>query len=179
MVHCLSHRAQTISYVTATARIVPVSNISAAPCQTVIRECTNIDGGDDNTGSNASFRLVRYWLDECLLSHPHCALTRKSELPTRLINVWSDDGAREPTLEEPVNDDSQQSYLALSHSWGSTPTLRTTLDTIEDRKKGLPWSTLPKTFQDAISITRRLGFRYIWIDSLCIIQGQCVPIHGL
>jgi hypothetical protein len=31
---------------------------------------------------------------------------------------------------------------------------------------------LPKTFQDAIVITRRLGARYLWIDSLCNIQDS-------
>ena len=33
-------------------------------------------------------------------------------------------------------------------------------------------STLPKTFQDAIVMARRLGARYIWIDSLCIFQDS-------
>jgi hypothetical protein len=33
-------------------------------------------------------------------------------------------------------------------------------------------STLPKTFQDAISITRQLGLKFIWIDSLCIVQDD-------
>jgi hypothetical protein len=31
---------------------------------------------------------------------------------------------------------------------------------------------LPRTFQDAIAMTRRLGVRYIWIDSLCICQDD-------
>jgi hypothetical protein len=31
---------------------------------------------------------------------------------------------------------------------------------------------LPRTFQDAITFTRRLGLRYLWIDSLCIIQDD-------
>ena len=31
---------------------------------------------------------------------------------------------------------------------------------------------LPQTFKDAIWITRRLGYQYIWIDSLCIIQDS-------
>jgi hypothetical protein len=30
---------------------------------------------------------------------------------------------------------------------------------------------MPRAFQDAIDITRQLGIRYLWIDSLCIIQG--------
>ena len=37
---------------------------------------------------------------------------------------------------------------------------------------GIPFSELPRTFQDAVHITRRLGIQYLWIDSLCIIQGD-------
>lgn len=33
-------------------------------------------------------------------------------------------------------------------------------------------SQMPKTFQEAIAITRRLGISFIWIDSLCIIQDS-------
>lgn len=36
----------------------------------------------------------------------------------------------------------------------------------------IPWDRLSNTFRDAVLITRRLGFRYLWIDSLCIIQGD-------
>jgi hypothetical protein len=31
---------------------------------------------------------------------------------------------------------------------------------------------MPKTFQDAVIITRSLGVKYLWIDSLCIIQDN-------
>lgn len=33
-------------------------------------------------------------------------------------------------------------------------------------------SDLPPLFQDAIIITRQLGLRYLWVDSLCIIQDS-------
>jgi len=49
-------------------------------------------------------------------------------------------------------------------------TLKTTQETLDLHKARIPWQSLPKTFQDAIEFTRRLGVRYIWIDSLCIIQ---------
>ncbi|KAI1338506.1 heterokaryon incompatibility protein-domain-containing protein [Xylariaceae sp. FL0016] len=42
----------------------------------------------------------------------------------------------------------------------------------EHRKEILTDSRLPKTFRDAIAIVRFLGFRYIWIDSLCILQDR-------
>jgi hypothetical protein len=37
---------------------------------------------------------------------------------------------------------------------------------------GMPWHDLPKTFQDAILLTRSLGIQYLWIDSLCIVQDD-------
>ncbi|KAF3039152.1 hypothetical protein E8E12_004021 [Didymella heteroderae] len=36
----------------------------------------------------------------------------------------------------------------------------------------IPLGDLPSLFQDAIIITRQLGLRYLWIDSLCIIQDS-------
>lgn len=38
-------------------------------------------------------------------------------------------------------------------------------------KKGIGLEMLPATFRHAIQITRDLGFQYLWIDSICIIQG--------
>lgn len=63
-------------------------------------------------------------------------------------------------------------YMTLSHCWGDPKhkPLTLTLDTLAPFKKGIPWNTLPKTFADAIVFTRNMGIRYIWIDSLCIIQ---------
>ena len=31
---------------------------------------------------------------------------------------------------------------------------------------------MPKTFRDAVDCAHRLGVRYVWIDSLCIIQDS-------
>ena len=38
--------------------------------------------------------------------------------------------------------------------------------------KSIQIQTLPKNFQDAVVITRQLGCRYLWIDSLNIIQDD-------
>ncbi|KAH8731948.1 heterokaryon incompatibility protein-domain-containing protein [Phaeosphaeriaceae sp. PMI808] len=40
------------------------------------------------------------------------------------------------------------------------------------RETGIPWASIPRTFQDVMQLTLQLGFRYIWIDSLCIIQDD-------
>ena len=39
-------------------------------------------------------------------------------------------------------------------------------------ERGIGFTQLPKTFQDAMIMTRYLGINYIWIDSLCIIQDS-------
>jgi hypothetical protein len=63
-------------------------------------------------------------------------------------------------------------YVALSHCWGTNQTFTTTRGTFLDRTRGIEWMTIPQTFQDAITFALRLGFQYIWIDSLCIIQDD-------
>ena len=37
--------------------------------------------------------------------------------------------------------------------------------------KGFAIEDLPKTFKDAIQVTRALGKQFLWIDSLCIVQS--------
>jgi hypothetical protein len=72
-------------------------------------------------------------------------------------------------------------YLALSYVYGNYQDMtgqdiryipRTTTKTLEEHKKGISWTSLPRTFQDAIFLTRSRGFRWLWIDSLCIVQDD-------
>jgi hypothetical protein len=37
---------------------------------------------------------------------------------------------------------------------------------------GIKIADLPLTFQDAITVTKALGKQYIWIDAICIVQGD-------
>lgn len=62
-------------------------------------------------------------------------------------------------------------YLALSHPWGNGPHFCTFKDNVDAYKRNIQFEDLPATFKDAITITRELGIRYLWIDSICIIQG--------
>lgn len=39
-------------------------------------------------------------------------------------------------------------------------------------KQGIPCASLSKTFQDAITLTRKLGVQYIYFNSLCIVQDE-------
>lgn len=63
-------------------------------------------------------------------------------------------------------------WVALSHRWGHQEFLTTIRSNLEEMTTGINRSALPATFQDAMTITRNLSIRYLWIDSLCIIQDS-------
>lgn len=79
---------------------------------------------------------------------------------------------RKVTRLDCMNHSKRQHYVCLSHCWGGSQPLRTLKSNLQLHKKSIPWSQIPRTFQDAITWTRMLGIKYIWIDSLCIIQDD-------
>jgi hypothetical protein len=81
------------------------------------------------------------------------------------------DDSQDPHLYETAEVESG-TYAALSYCWGRTRTFTTTQATLQARKDGFFLSDLPKTCRDAVVIARAIGLRYIWIDSLCIIQDS-------
>jgi hypothetical protein len=70
--------------------------------------------------------------------------------------------------EVPVEAD----YITLSHCWGNIEILKLLTGNYESLRQGIVLNDLPKTFRDALDITRNLGFRFLWIDSLCILQDS-------
>lgn len=83
-------------------------------------------------------------------------------------------------VDTPFQKDGKQNpyYVTLSHCWGKVPSpkhleARLTSENIEQRKLGMELDELPKTFQQAIQFAARLpNVGYIWIDTLCIKQGD-------
>ncbi|KAF8853353.1 HET-domain-containing protein, partial [Acephala macrosclerotiorum] len=49
---------------------------------------------------------------------------------------------------------------------------KTKNDNLENMKRKIPWDEISQTFKDAIHITRQFAFRFLWIDSLCIVQDD-------
>lgn len=117
--------------------------------------------------------MMRYWLEDCDHKHFSCKLIgNQARLPTRLIYVGHRDLAA-PVLKliETKNLQRVVHYLALSHPWGDEPYYCTYPADLERHKQGIDMKALPATFRDAVEITRKLGINYLWIDSICIIQG--------
>jgi hypothetical protein len=63
-------------------------------------------------------------------------------------------------------------YVALSHCWGGDMPVKLLTSNIEQLSSYISLDDLPANFRDAIYIARELRVRYIWIDSLCIIQDS-------
>jgi hypothetical protein len=72
----------------------------------------------------------------------------------------------------PVKENLKGHYITLSYCWGSKPNFMLTSTTIVKFSSGIQIALLPKTLQDAVHITRWLNIKYLWIDSLCIIQDS-------
>lgn len=71
-------------------------------------------------------------------------------------------------------------YCALSHCWGppEKQPLTTTRVNIQNHLLGIPLKQLPKTFRDTVRLAQGIGIKYVWIDSLCIIQGDSQDWHS-
>jgi hypothetical protein len=122
--------------------------------------------------SGDCFQTASNWLEACLLQHPDCITGGDSSklLPTRVIDVGRPGGSQTPFLCNTVGRSGQ--WAALSHYWGGTEPLRSTSAKMKNHEESLPMGILPPLFRDAVLITRRLNYRYLWIDSLCIIQNS-------
>ncbi|OCL03837.1 HET-domain-containing protein, partial [Glonium stellatum] len=126
--------------------------------------------GAMDSGSDACFEQIKAWINDCVEQHSICKQPEFTALPSRVIDVGPLDGSQEPKLVETKGLFGK--YLTLSHCWGGSQPIKTVRDTLEENKRCILWSSIPKTFQDAITITRRLELQYLWIDSLCIIQDD-------
>ncbi|KAJ2995203.1 hypothetical protein NUW58_g1344 [Xylaria curta] len=134
------------------------------------------------TASQTYFDILRQWLKDCDENHVGCRLESTDasliRIPTRLINVGEMGSPVVYLLETQLSQvlPSQNfRYIALSHPWGDRAEHThyfTTLRNINRHKSGMHISALPNTFKDAIRVAQELGVRYLWIDSLCIVQGE-------
>ena len=136
-------------------------------------------------GGKEHFDLIRQWVTTCdgNPTHPTCnsvdRAKEKRRIPTRLIDVGTSTDGNVRLWETKPGDSAE--YVALSHPWGKSPHFcmyRTKIEEekrgikLSDIKQGIPQSSIPASFLDSIIMTRALGQRYLWIDSICIDQGE-------
>ncbi|KAI1131010.1 heterokaryon incompatibility protein-domain-containing protein [Nemania abortiva] len=128
----------------------------------------------EGTDVEKTVMQIQDWYLSCVKSHDSCRSTSATYVPTRLLDIQSPDcasGVR--LLETKAGIWGSLDYICLSHCWAeSRPDCITLKSTLEQNLKEIQWAAMPKTFQDAIGVLRRLAFRYLWIDSICIIQDD-------
>lgn len=121
------------------------------------------------TSQDDVLQLALEWLKTCQDSHDCLAQSRDAWYPSRLLDVSCGDSVRLViTADERVSGD----YVTLSHCWGSEPFLFMTPDNISKFTNGYPVENLSLTFREAITVTKYLDIKYLWIDSYCIMQGD-------
>jgi hypothetical protein len=122
--------------------------------------------------SEQCFNILRSWIQECDVEHSHHFCNGADQrLPRRLVFVRNQQTELAIKLVE-VPGLSTGRYIALSHCWGTSPTLKTTVSNLVSMCENIKVKDLPKTFLDTIHCARMLNVQYIWIDSLCIVQDD-------
>jgi hypothetical protein len=132
-----------------------------------------------STDSPQSWELIGRWLNQCIHKHDRCSrASLEPWIPTRLLDI----GNSEDSLVRLLDCDetrllSKLSYATLSHCWGNPATtgsnlIKTTTRNLRSHQHEIPRERLPPTFKDAIKVARNFQIRYLWIDSLCIIQDD-------
>ncbi|KAH8911265.1 HET-domain-containing protein [Coniochaeta sp. PMI_546] len=108
------------------------------------------------------FAVVRDWIAYCSVNHDiTCTPSRASVVRGFTVIDCIDRHIRSDVLID------QQGYVALSYVWG--PDSRSMDHDAKTPRGKLPDNT-PRVVDDAIEVTRQLGFRYLWVDRYCIRQ---------
>lgn len=78
-------------------------------------------------------------------------------------------------------------YAALSYCWGAEGTFMTVDDTVQETleiapldhtltlaeaKREIPFDKLPSTLKDVFILAKEIGFKHLWVDAICIVQGN-------
>lgn len=140
----------------------------------VFLPCPGRGGGARPVRSSLRPELVMSWIQQCQAKHDMCSRRRKTPYPSSLILVDTLD-MRLVT----VKSDARLPYLALSYVWGSTrqPVLTRSVKRQWTAKRGLKRLDIPRTILDSIHLTKMIGYRYLWVDALCIVQDDNSARH--
>ena len=148
--------------------MVPAIDVERQVKTTPIAETTH--PGDSVTSQ------IRDWLHVCQKDHAACRVPYTATwVPTRLIDLETGDPDRVRVVYT-KDKDIRTPYVTLSHCWGNFKEIPFLTLTLSNKSKlmgeGIVMRDLPRNFVDAVVVARHMGVRYIWIDSLCIIQDN-------
>jgi hypothetical protein len=120
---------------------------------------------------------IRSWLLDCEESHGARCNIAEHQSATLATELKFVDVIDQCIVSAPPN----ERYIALSYMWGGVHQLLMTTE--NGAELSLPsslqryWSNIPAVIQDAIHFVAALGERYLWVDSLCIVQNDVKIKH--
>lgn len=116
--------------------------------------------------SPVSYSLSKECIEDCAKNHT-CQSAKTPRLPTRVVDCRD---PQNPKLC--AGSGLKANFAALSYVWGQAQPHSTYSTNIESYFSRIDISVLPQTIVDAITATHSLGLRYLWTDTLCIIQDS-------
>ncbi|KAK8022914.1 heterokaryon incompatibility protein-domain-containing protein [Apiospora marii] len=116
-------------------------------------------------------------IKQCLRFGDHETAERKS-IPKRLLDWGPTDQCLHRVIDTISSGDSandqRSRYATLSYCWGPPEYARhqflLTSETKDRLYNGISMEDLTPVVRDAVITCRTLGFRYLWVDALCILQ---------
>lgn len=148
--------------------------------QSLTKSCTDdpLDPGLEHRPSrdllsDAHTGLIQRWTATCKEKHDSCRIaTGDQPLPSRVL-VLSDPKDKKTRLIE-TGGKMQGIYACLSYCWGNQniQSGQTNCANLSRQQQGIAFQDLPGTVVDAIHLCYNLGFQYLWVDRLCIIQDD-------
>ncbi|KAH7087112.1 heterokaryon incompatibility protein-domain-containing protein [Paraphoma chrysanthemicola] len=129
----------------------------------------------DDLSLHRLLTVSQAWLTTCIAEHRKCEPQAGKEYtfrPTRLLAVGqTGQHSIRLVLSKDLSENKKIDYTALSYCWGNAMNAAcTTAENLPERLVEISLSSLPKTLQDAVDITRALHVEYLWVDALCILQ---------
>jgi Heterokaryon incompatibility protein (HET) len=118
------------------------------------------------------------WITQCQSHHPDCVVPVGSVVPSRLLklslNKWPWRRWRGPLKIKLIETNPERiyRYVALSHVWSLSKPLKTMRNNVADHRRRVSLKDISDVFKDTLVLSFTLGFRYVWIDSLCIVQDD-------
>ncbi|KAF2650344.1 HET-domain-containing protein [Lophiostoma macrostomum CBS 122681] len=124
--------------------------------------------------NTADLTMIRQFLTQCSTGHESCSQASSGFMPTRLIDIQGKPATLR--LIESASLGHQVRYATLSYCWGKPrpgqDCYQTTASNLADRLHVFVLAEQPPTIQDAIRVARTLDIGYLWVDALCILQGD-------
>ena len=121
--------------------------------------------------ASTSLDVFRRALDACAKDHPICrrttSATGPSEIPLFLIDLKRNCLVKKST---------KSAYVTLSYVWGKVQMIKTCKANLRELRAtnslAKHQSELPNVIKDAMTVATLLGYNFLWIDTLCIVQDD-------